>query len=73
VIRVLVEVCAGASRFRAAVWAGGIEQALDLVGVRYPSAEITVLFPIDPGAFFANGSACAPGMVLAETLEEKAG
>ena len=72
-IRVLVEVRSGTTRFRATVWAEGIAQALNLVAASYPDAEITVLFPIEPEAFFAKGSASAPGIVLAETLEEKAG
>jgi hypothetical protein len=73
VIRVLVEVRGGTTRFRATVWAEGIAQALNLVDASYPDSETTVLFPIEPEAFFAMGSAIAPGIVLAETLEEKAG
>ena len=72
-IRVLVEVRSGTTRFRATVWAEGIAQALNLVDASYPDAETRVLFPIEPEAFFARGSAGTPGIVLAGTLAEKAG
>src|SRR5215210_457394 len=73
VIRVSVEVCSGATRFRATVCAEGIEQALSVVSAHYPSAEATVLFPIDPEVFFAKGSALVPSVVLPETQELEAG
>jgi hypothetical protein len=73
VVKVSVEVRSGAARFRAAVWAQSIERAASLVNERYPSGEAKVLFPIDPEAFFAEGSQRAPGTVLPEMPEKAAG
>ena len=53
-IRVSVDVCSGEARFRAAVWAKSIEHALSLVRARYPGGEATVIFPIEPEAFFVD-------------------
>jgi len=73
VIRVSVEVCSGAARFRVEVLAEGIEHALSVVSACYPGAEATVLFPIDPEVFFAEGSTLVPSMVLPEIEELEAG
>lgn len=72
-VKVSVEVCSGAARFRAVVWAQSIERAVSLVNDHYPSGEAKVLFPIDPEAFFAEGSLPAPGTVLPEMPETAAG
>lgn len=72
-IRVSVEVCREASCFRATVFAEGIEQALSVVSALYPGAEVTVLFPIDPEAFFARYSPYVPGTILPATEELEAG
>jgi hypothetical protein len=73
VIRVSVEVCSGAARFRAAVWAENIERALRLVTARYPGGEARVIFPIEPEAFFVVGGAPASEVVRLEAPEEAAG
>jgi hypothetical protein len=73
-IKVSVEVCSGAVSFRAGVWAQSIEQAVNLVGARYPGCEAKVLFPIEPEDFFANkGPLPASGIVLPEAPEQAAG
>jgi hypothetical protein len=72
-IRVSVEVCSGEARFRAAVWAKSIEHALSLVRARYPGGEATVIFPIEPGAFFVDGVVPTSEAVSLETPEEIAG
>lgn len=72
-IRVSVEVCSGAARFRAAVWAESIERALSLVRARYPGGEARVIFPIEPEAFFVDGGAPALEAVSLEVPVEVAG
>jgi hypothetical protein len=66
VIRVSVEVNNKASRFRAAVWAESIEQAVNLARARYPGCEAKILFPIDPEAFFAKEPIPAPTIIYSE-------
>lgn len=73
VIRVSVEVCSGAARFRAAVWAESIERALSLVRARYPGGEARVIFPIEPEAFFVAGGYPTSEVVSLEAPEEAAG
>jgi hypothetical protein len=73
VIKASVEVRSGAARFRVAVLAKSIEQAISLVGARYSGCEAEVLFPIDPETFFVKGPVPASGMVRLEAPEEAAG
>jgi hypothetical protein len=72
-IRVSVEICSGAARFRAAVWAESIERALSLVKAHYPGGEARVVFPIESEAFFVDGAVPSSGVVHLETPEEAAG
>lgn len=72
-IRVAVEVCTGAARFRAAVWAESIERALSLARARYPGGEARVIFPIEPEAFFADGAAPTSELISLEMPQEAAG
>jgi hypothetical protein len=73
VIRVSIDVDSGASRFRAAVRAESIEQAVGIARARYPSSEVRVHFPIDPEAFFTGDAARGPWPVRATMPEEVAG
>jgi hypothetical protein len=66
VIRVSVELCSGAIRFRTPVWAESIERAVGLAEMRYPDSEARILIPIEPGTFFARGS------IAAETIRTRA-
>jgi hypothetical protein len=70
VIRVLVEFQSGAARFRAVVWAEGIDRAVKLVKVRYPECEARVLFPIEPEAYFAAERAFGVEKIVVEASEE---
>ena len=72
-IRVSIEICNGAARIRAAVWAKSIERALSLVRARYPDDEVRVIFPIEPEAFFVDGVISTSEVVRLEALEEVAG
>jgi hypothetical protein len=72
-IRVSVEVCSGEARFRAAVWAKSIEHALSLIRARCPGGEATVIFPIEPEAFFVDRVVPTSEAVSLQTLEEIAG
>jgi hypothetical protein len=67
VIRVSVEVHRGVTCFTASVCAESIEQALNVVRARFPGAEATVAFPIDPEAFFVRERALVAGIGLLET------
>ena len=69
-IRVSVEVCSGATTFRATVWAESIEVAVGLARARYPGAEATVVFPIEPEAFFAKSSQIDSDTILPETMKQ---
>lgn len=72
-IRVSIEVCSGATRFRASVWAKNIERALSLAGARYPGGEARVIFPIEPESFFVDDEKPASEVVRIESPEEIAG
>ncbi len=70
-VKVSIEVRKGATRFDVAVRAESIRRALDIVGGRYPGGAVRVKFPIDPGPFFAEGSAAEVGIV-GSGLQERA-
>ena len=53
-IRVSVELCSGATRFRTPVWAESVERAVRLAETRYPEFEARLLIPIEPETFFAG-------------------
>ncbi len=72
-IRVSLEIRSGTARFRAAVWAESIQQALGLASTRYPGCEASVVFPIPPEGFFAEGTTSVLGMVIPELPEEATG
>jgi hypothetical protein len=56
-VKVSIEVRSGAARFRVAVRAESIHQAVELVGERFPGRDVVVGFPIDPEDFFVEVSA----------------
>ena len=56
-VKVSIEVRDGAAHFTVAVRAQSIQQALNLVQVRYPGNTARVKFPIDPESFFIEDSA----------------
>jgi hypothetical protein len=72
VIRILVEV-RGTVRFRVAVRAKSIEQAVGIARTQYPGSEVGVLYPIDPEAFFGGSLAAEGGLVELEMPERVAG
>lgn len=61
-----MEVWAGASRFRASVWAESIEDALAAAAARYPGTRASLLFPIEPEGFFVREAHLAAGTVASE-------
>jgi hypothetical protein len=73
VIRVSLDIHSGTTRFRAAVWAESIQQALGLASRCYPGCEASVVFPIPPEDFFAEGSPLVLGTVIPEVPEEATG
>ena len=56
-VKVSIEVRSGAARFRIAVQAKSIQQAVALVGERFPGRDIVVGFPINPEGFFVDAPA----------------
>jgi hypothetical protein len=55
--KVSIEVHDGTARFRVAVLAQSVRQALSIVATRYPESVVRVKFPIDPEGFFVEDSA----------------
>jgi hypothetical protein len=55
-IRISVQVSSGATRFRVAIQAESIEQALEIAARQNPGKECEVTFPIDPEPFFVEDS-----------------
>ena len=60
-IKVSVEVREGAARFRVAVQAESISQAVSIVKGEHPDRDVRVVFPIDPGEFFAGAPKATGG------------
>ena len=60
-IKVSVEVREGAARFRVAVQAESISQAVSVVKGRHPGRDVRVVFPIDPERYFPGGLEKAEG------------
>jgi hypothetical protein len=54
-IKVSVEVREGAARFRVAVQAESINQAVSIVKGEHPDRDVRVVFPIDPERYFPGG------------------
>ena len=71
-IRVLTEV-GGTSRFGVMAQAESIRRAVDVVRAYYPGAEVRVVYPIDPEAFFVEDPAARARLVEAEMPENVAG
>ena len=55
-IRISVQLSGGTTRFREAIQAESIKQALEIAARQNPSKECQVTFPIDPEPFFAEDS-----------------
>ncbi len=68
-----VSIKVGGARFRATVQAESIERAVSLASARYPGSEVSVLFPIDPEAFFIEDRALERSSILVEMPEKAAG
>jgi hypothetical protein len=60
-IKVSVEVREGAARFRVAVQAESISQAVSIVKGEHPDRDVRVVFPIDPERYFPGGPQKAEG------------
>ena len=56
-VKVSIEVHDGTARFAVAVLAKSIQQALNIVAVRYPGSVAKVKFTIKPEGFFVEDSA----------------
>jgi len=56
-IMISIQVSSGTTRFRVAIQAESIEQALEIAARQNPGKECEVTFPIDPESFFVEDSA----------------
>jgi hypothetical protein len=65
-VKVTVQVRSGTAHFRVSVQAESIRKALEVVGARYPSGEVGVVFPIEPEGFFGDGPPTLEGMLGTE-------
>ena len=59
--KVCVEVREGDGLFRVAVQAESISQAVSIAKGSHPDRDVRVVFPIDPGEFFAGASKATGG------------
>jgi hypothetical protein len=73
VIKVSVEVGSDGARFCVAVRAESIRQALAIAEDDYPAADIRLVHPIDPEAFFVEDLVTATGAIDYETPKISAG
>ena len=69
-IRVVIEVRNGSSRFNVAVRAENIQRAVSLVAGRYRASDVRVTFPIDPMGFFVKVRS-APGDLIEHEQPEQ--
>jgi hypothetical protein len=53
-VKISVEVRSDTARFRVGVQAESIRKALSMVGGRYRTSEVRVIFPIEPEGFFVE-------------------
>ena len=65
-VKVTVQVRSGTAHFRVSVQAESIRKALEVVGARYPSGEVGVVFPIEPEGFFVDGPPTLEAMLGTE-------
>ena len=65
-VMVCVEVCEGDGLFRVAVQAESISQAVSIAKGDHPDRDVRVVFPIDPGEFFAGAPNATVGTAVAE-------
>jgi hypothetical protein len=64
-VKVCVEVREGDGLFRVAVQAESISQAVSIVKGSHPDRDVRVVFPIDPGEFFAEAPNATVGTAVA--------
>ena len=71
-IRVVVEVWAGATRSSVVTQAESVGEAASIAAAVYPNADVRVKFPIDAEAFFVEDPAARAGIVSFDRAEGKA-
>jgi hypothetical protein len=62
-IKIAIEVRSSAARFKVALLAESIEEALELAKRYNPGKECKVVFPIDPEVFFVENDLGRGGVV----------
>ena len=72
-IQVLLEVRAGAARFRVSARATSIQRAVSLTGARYPGGEVRLVLPVEPETFFVEHAACEAESLAVQMPESAAG
>ena len=63
-IKISIEVRSSAARFKVALLAESIEEALEMAKRYHPAKECKVVFPIDPEIFFVNDGLCGGEAVV---------
>jgi hypothetical protein len=61
-VRVSVEVCGGAARFKVGVQAPSIQRAVGLVRGLHSASDVGVAFPIDPEGFVVEDFLAEEGL-----------
>ena len=64
-VKVCVEVREGDGLFRVTVRAESISQAVSFAKGSHPDRDVRVVFPIDPGEFFAGAPSATVGTAVA--------
>jgi hypothetical protein len=64
-VKVCLEVREGDGIFRVTVRAESISQAVSFANGSYPDRDVRVVFPIDPGEFFAEAPNATVGTAVA--------
>jgi hypothetical protein len=62
-IKIAIEVESSAARFKVALLAESIEEALEMAKRYHPGKECKVVFPIDPQSFFVGDDLERGGVV----------
>jgi hypothetical protein len=71
-VRISVEVCSGAARFRVSVLARSIERAMEIVREQNPGKSCKMRFPIDPERVLVKDPVERAGLIEGEQPELRA-
>ena len=72
-IQVVLEVCAGVTRFRVSVQATSVQRAASIAGARYPGGEVRLVAPVEPEMFLVEATLAEKESVAVQIPESMAG